>query len=178
MCICNVRCNAKAQGKIDILHPVKCCSCSSTAFKQTRIYKFGTLTYDTDIFAFLWTKQIGKGDIMSRFMVQSEKDQMKMNDQYLRDIILNFIIAGKDTSANTLTWFFYMLCKHPLVQEKVAGEVRGATQATQDENEISTYEFAQKITEEALEKMQYLHAALTETLRLYPAVPVVIFLIA
>lgn len=136
---------------------------------------------DEFIFELIWHKKeqmkyekfgIGKGDIMSRFMVQSEKDQMKMNDQYLRDIILNFIIAGKDTSANTLTWFFYMLCKHPLVQEKVAGEVRGATQATQDENEISTYEFAEKITEEALEKMQYLHAALTETLRLYPAVPV------
>jgi cytochrome P450 len=52
-----------------------------------------------------------------------------MTDQYLRDITLNFIIAGKDTSANTLTWFFYMLCKHPLVQEKLAGEVREATEA-------------------------------------------------
>jgi len=52
-----------------------------------------------------------------------------MTDQYLRDITLNFIIAGKDTSANTLTWFFYFLCKHPLVQEKLAGEVREATEA-------------------------------------------------
>lgn len=93
-----------------------------------------------------------------------------MTDQYPRDITLNFIIAGKDTSANTLTWFFYMLCKHPLVQEKLAGEVREATEA---DSNLFADDFAQLITEAALEKMQYLHAALTETLRLYPAGPVV-----
>lgn len=93
-----------------------------------------------------------------------------MNDQYLRDIILNFLIAGKDTSADTLTWFFYMLCKHPLVQEKVMLEVREATKA---DIHLSADEFSKKLTEKTLDKMQYLHAALTETLRLYPAVPMV-----
>ncbi|PRQ57681.1 putative abieta-7,13-dien-18-ol hydroxylase [Rosa chinensis] len=65
-----------------------------------------------------------KEDILSRFLLESEKNPEEMNDKYLRDIILNFMIAGKDTSANTLSWFFYMLCKHPLMQEKVAQEVR------------------------------------------------------
>lgn len=111
----------------------------------------------------------GKEDILSRFLMESAKDPENMTDTYLRDISLNFIIAGKDTSANTLTWFFYMLCRHPFVQEKIAQEVREATEA---EDNISTDEFANKLTEAALEKMWYLHAALTETLRLYPAVPV------
>ncbi|CAK9135197.1 unnamed protein product [Ilex paraguariensis] len=110
----------------------------------------------------------GKEDILSRFLVESEKDSENMNAKYLRDITLSFIIAGKDTSANTLTWFFYMLCRHPLVQEKVAQEVREATEA---EDNLSTDIFANRLTEAALDKMQYLHAALTETLRLYPAVP-------
>ncbi|XP_028080081.1 cytochrome P450 704C1-like [Camellia sinensis] len=113
--------------------------------------------------------QRGKEDILSRFLMESAKDPEKMTDKYLRDISLNFIIAGKDTSANTLTWFFYMLCRHPFVQEKIAQEVREATEA---EDNISTDEFANKLTEADLEKMWYLHAALTETLRLYPAVPV------
>ena len=113
-----------------------------------------------------------KEDILSRFLMERERDPENMTDQYLRDIILNFMIAGKDTSANTLTWFFYMLCKHPLVQWKVVQEVIEATQA---EDNICPDEFSRLMTEEALDRMQYLHAAITETLRLYPAVPVVIF---
>ncbi|KAK2980932.1 hypothetical protein RJ640_022911, partial [Escallonia rubra] len=110
----------------------------------------------------------GKEDILSRFLVESKKDPENMTDQYLRDITLSFIIAGKDTSANTLTWFFYMLCRHPLVQEKVAQEVIEATEA--DKN-LSADEFVLKLTETALDSMHYLHAAVTETLRLHPAVP-------
>lgn len=115
--------------------------------------------------------QSGKEDILSRFLMESTKDPENMTDQYLRDIILNFIIAGKDSSANTLTWFSYLVCKHPLVQERIAQEVREAAEAHEDS--ISPEEFSELITEEALNKMQYLHAAITETLRLYPAVPLV-----
>ncbi|GJX70914.1 cytochrome P450 704C1-like protein isoform X2, partial [Tanacetum coccineum] len=109
-----------------------------------------------------------KDDILSRFLIESEKDPENLNDKYLRDISLSFIIAGKDTSASTLTWFFYMLCKHNLIQEKVALEVK---QAIGTQYTYSIDEFSHKLTEMALDKMHYLHAALTETLRLYPAVP-------
>ncbi|KAL4567145.1 hypothetical protein LXL04_022719 [Taraxacum kok-saghyz] len=109
-----------------------------------------------------------KEDILSRFLIESKKDPM-MNDQYLMDIILNFLIAGKDTSANTLSWFFYMLCKNPLVQEKIVLEIEKL--AGSQENAATIEDFVDKITDEVLEKMHYLHAALSETLRLYPAVP-------
>lgn len=105
--------------------------------------------------------------------MESKKDPEEMNDKYLRDIILNFMIAGKDTSANTLSWFFYMLCKNPLIQEKVAQEVRDVTSSQDDVVDVE--EFIANITDTTLEQMHYLHAALTETLRLYPAVPVVNF---
>lgn len=89
---------------------------------------------------------------------------------YLRDIVLNIIIAGKDTTATTLAWFIYLLCKHPHVQDKVVKELREATKAKEVTNFV---EFANSLSEEVLENMQYLHAAITETLRIYPAVPVV-----
>ncbi|XP_057774457.1 cytochrome P450 704C1-like isoform X2 [Salvia miltiorrhiza] len=110
-----------------------------------------------------------KEDILSRFLIESEKDRENMTDEYLRDIILSFLIAGKDTSANTLAWFFYMLCKHPLIQEKVLQDVKSATEVR---DELSVDEFVLELSEIAVDRMQYLHAALTETLRLYPAVPV------
>lgn len=118
----------------------------------------------------------GKDDILSRFIIASEKDPEAMTDQYLRDIILNFIIAGKDTSANTLSWFFFMMCKHPLVQEKVVEEIRSSSSSSATGSKSGDGwdidDFALNLTEEVLDRMQYLHAAITETLRLYPALPV------
>ncbi|KAI3918111.1 hypothetical protein MKX01_041431 [Papaver californicum] len=111
-----------------------------------------------------------KEDILSRFLMASEKDPEKMTDKYLRDIILSFMIAGKDTSANTLSWFFYMICKHSLIQEKIVAEIRDVMDFNEKQTNIA--DFAMNLTDTILDKMNYLHAALTETLRLYPAVPV------
>ncbi|KAL6606286.1 hypothetical protein ACP70R_041939 [Stipagrostis hirtigluma subsp. patula] len=107
-------------------------------------------------------------DILSRFILASEKDPEMINDRYLRDIVLNFLIAGKDTTANTLSWFFYILCKNPIVQDKVALEIRESLEWAKEDN---IEKFIARLNEGAIDKMQYLHAAISETLRLYPAVP-------
>lgn len=122
--------------------------------------------------------QRNKEDILSRFILASNEDpDERITDKYLRDIILNFLIAGKDTSANTLSWFFYMLCKHPTIQERIALEIIESVGDKVVSNEKGNYssvdEFTARLTEQSMDKMQYLHAAITETLRLYPAVPVV-----
>ena len=44
---------------------------------------------------------------------------------------------------------------------------------TSQDDVVNVEEFIANITDTTLEQMHYLHAALTETLRLYPAVPVV-----
>ncbi|KAF7813285.1 cytochrome P450 704C1-like [Senna tora] len=107
---------------------------------------------------------VRNGDILSRFLELKETDP-----KYLRDITLCFIMAGKDTTATTLSWFLYLICKHPHIQEKIAQEI---WEATEIGDGSSIEELAAKVTEDSLEKMHYLHAALSETLRLYPAVPV------
>ncbi|XP_066374579.1 cytochrome P450 704C1-like [Miscanthus floridulus] len=114
--------------------------------------------------------QKAREEILSRFILESKRDPETMNDRYLCDIVLNFLIAGKDTTANTLSWFFYMLCKNPLVQDKVAHEIIELLEWAKEDYNIEN--FAARLTEGAIEKMHYLHAAISETLRLYPAVPV------
>ncbi|KAL6123320.1 hypothetical protein ACLB2K_075842 [Fragaria x ananassa] len=107
--------------------------------------------------------QLKKRDFISRLLETRETDP-----KYLRDMVLSFIAAGKDTTASALSWFFYMMCNNLDIQEKIAQEVREATglNSTSRADEV-----ASNLTEEALGKMQYLHAALSETLRLYPTVP-------
>ncbi|KAK4794954.1 hypothetical protein SAY86_012948 [Trapa natans] len=118
-----------------------------------------------------------KEDILSRFLLEGDKDPEKMNDKHLRDIILNFMLAGKDSTANSLSWFLYVLCKNPLVQETIFHEIVDAVVEGLDPPETGSGadgpedQFVTKITESALDHMHYLHAALSETLRLYPAIP-------
>jgi len=106
--------------------------------------------------------------MLSRFIEAATDESGTVDYKYLRDIILNIVIAGKDTTAGALAWFLYMACKHPEVQEKVREEAARATGASET---ATAEEFAQSLTDEALNKMHYLHAALTETLRLYPSLP-------
>ncbi|TVU31930.1 hypothetical protein EJB05_23642, partial [Eragrostis curvula] len=63
-----------------------------------------------------------KQDILSRFIETTADESGTVDYKYLRDIILNIAIAGKDTTAGALAWFLYMACKHPEVQEKICQE--------------------------------------------------------
>ena len=71
-------------------------------------------------------------DLLSRFTdlcKNGEKQIGKMyTDTALRDMILNFIIAGRDTTAATLSWFFYMMTCHPDVGDKIVEELYTVTQ--------------------------------------------------
>ncbi|KAL6123327.1 hypothetical protein ACLB2K_075849 [Fragaria x ananassa] len=102
-------------------------------------------------------------DFISKLLEAKETDP-----KYLRDMVFSFIAAGKDTTTSALSWFIYMMCKHLDIQEKIAQEVREATGLNITS---SSAEVAANLTEEALSKMQYLHAVLYETLRLYPTIP-------
>ncbi|CAO2167368.1 unnamed protein product [Urochloa humidicola] len=109
--------------------------------------------------------------MLSRFMeaaAASGDGSAAVDYKYLRDMVLNILIAGKDTTVEALAWFFYMACKHPRVQERVYHEAVEASGAGEG---VTVDEFVRCLTDEALGKMHYLHAALTETLRLYPALP-------
>ncbi|KAM0004276.1 putative abieta-7,13-dien-18-ol hydroxylase [Helianthus debilis subsp. tardiflorus] len=107
---------------------------------------------------------VTKEDILSRFMQMENRDP-----KYFRDIIMNYVLAGKDPIAATMTWFIYMLCKHPQVQDKVANDIKEAMYIKEEITNVANFEAC--LSEDALEKMQYLQATLAETIRLYPALP-------
>eukprot|EP00253_Pinus_taeda_P034337 PITA_34337 len=112
-----------------------------------------------------------KPDLLSRFIALTEKQPEKYSDKYLRDVIMNFMIAGRDTTAGTLCWFFHLLCKYPDVEKKLLQEIHDVVK----ENECVTTEesitmFSQSLTNTVLNNMHYLQATLSETIRLFPPV--------
>ncbi|CAM6114405.1 unnamed protein product [Calypogeia fissa] len=122
----------------------------------------------------------GRPDILSRFM--SITDRETYSDAHLRDVLINFIIAGRDTTALTLSWLFYELCRNPNVVENIISELKTVLEETPTEKEEVTdlqspgfgekvVAFSERLTYQNLGKLHYLHAAVTEALRLYPAVP-------
>ncbi|KAH7547763.1 hypothetical protein JRO89_XS14G0012000 [Xanthoceras sorbifolium] len=92
-------------------------------------------------------------DLLSRFM-NCIKD-----DKHLRDIVISFILAGRDTMASALTAFFFLLAHHPDVVSKIRAE---SDQATAGQLEFASYN--------QIREMHYLHASVYECLRLYPPV--------
>ncbi|CAN6273323.1 unnamed protein product [Urochloa humidicola] len=94
----------------------------------------------------------GRRDLLSRLMSSPPADCPEgYSDEFLRDFCISFILAGRDTSSVALTWFFWLLASHPDVESRVLADIARGGGAT---------------------SVDYLHAALTEAMRLYPPVPV------
>ncbi len=77
----------------------------------------------------------------------------------LRDQIIAVLLAGRDTTASTLSWTIYEIGRHPEVLVKLREEILRVVGPTR----TPTYE--------DLKSMKYLQNLMQETLRLYPAVP-------
>ncbi|KAK9059948.1 hypothetical protein SSX86_020652 [Deinandra increscens subsp. villosa] len=109
-----------------------------------------------------------RSDLLTIFMGLKDEQGQPFSDNFLRDICVNFILAGRDTSSVALSWFFWLLDRNPTVEEKVLGEMCRIVKEREDESENGNLIFRP----EEVKKMEYLHAALSESLRLYPSVPV------
>ncbi|XP_057439335.1 cytochrome P450 94A1-like [Lotus japonicus] len=92
-------------------------------------------------------------DMLSRFLKSGHSDE-----DFVTDIVISFILAGKDTTSAALTWFFWLLWKNPRVEEEVVREIR---EKSSEEGKVF----------EEVKEMVYTHAALCESMRLYPPVP-------
>ncbi|XP_010437072.1 PREDICTED: alkane hydroxylase MAH1-like isoform X1 [Camelina sativa] len=108
-------------------------------------------------------------DVLTFFMkLDATKYELldPIDDRFLRDVILGFIVSGRDTIASSLTWFFWLLSENPKVVAKIHQEINtnlprfvgsGLERPSHDPAELN--------------KLVYLHGALLESMRLYPPIP-------
>ncbi|KAL7111703.1 hypothetical protein ACP275_05G106600 [Erythranthe tilingii] len=118
----------------------------------------------------LMSQQNGGGgthhdDLLSRFMKKRES----YSDQFLQQVALNFILAGRDTSSVALSWFFWLVILNPRVEERILVELCSILTETRGGDTAKWVE--EPLIFEEVDRLVYLKAALSETLRLYPSVP-------
>lgn len=93
-------------------------------------------------------------DLLSRFMASID------DDNYLRDIVVSFLLAGRDTVASALTSFFYLISEHPEVEQAIRDESDRVMSGS--EEVVASYG--------KMRDMHYLHAAVHESMRLFPPI--------
>ncbi|CAM0950251.1 unnamed protein product [Alopecurus aequalis] len=90
-------------------------------------------------------------DLLSRFIASARDVD---DDKFLRDIVVSFLLAGRDTISSALTTLFMLLSKNPAV----AAAMRAETGSRKP------------VTYEHLKGLHYTHAVIHENLRLFPPV--------
>ncbi|PIM98438.1 Cytochrome P450 CYP4/CYP19/CYP26 subfamily [Handroanthus impetiginosus] len=88
----------------------------------------------------------------------------EISKEFWQDTMLNLIFAGKDTISAALTWFFWLLATNPEEEKRIRQEILTKLHVEEVRN--------WKLTNlEEVKNLIYLHGALCEALRLFPAVP-------
>ncbi|EOX92294.1 Cytochrome P450 [Theobroma cacao] len=103
-------------------------------------------------------------DLLTSYITEEKTTDLKCDDKFLRDTILNMMLAGRDTTSSGLTWFFWLVSRHPKVENKIIAELESIIPAEETKK-------WRLFNAEEVKNLVYLHGALCEALRLYPPVP-------
>jgi cytochrome P450 len=100
-----------------------------------------------------------RADLLSTLVsAVDEDDGTRMSDQQLRDEMMTLFLAGHETTANALTWTWYLLATHPDVEEALVAETRRA--------------LGDRVPALAdLPNLPYSDMVVRESMRLYPPAP-------
>ncbi|KAG2852869.1 hypothetical protein PC113_g14652 [Phytophthora cactorum] len=111
-------------------------------------------------------KMVAK-DLISLFMESNlrESEDMHIEDDdvtIMRDMVMTFIFAGKDTTAHSMSWFVVMMNRYPEVLRKIREEMKEKLPGLFN-GEIRVP------TQEQVRNLVYLEAVIKENMRLTPS---------
>jgi cytochrome P450/NADPH-cytochrome P450 reductase len=98
-------------------------------------------------------------DLLGYMLNACDEHNLGLSDENIRDQVVTFLIAGHDTTANTLAWTLYELARHPDIEEKLLQEIA--------DNHINHTDLP---TSEQVSNLKYMHRVIKEVLRKYPPV--------
>ena len=98
-----------------------------------------------------------RGDLLSMLLAarDEEGDGGQMTDLQVRDEVMTLFLAGHETTANAMTWTWYLLSQHPDVEAKLHAELDAVLEGRPP-------------TVEDVPRLRYTEMVLAESMRLYP----------
>lgn len=139
--------------------------------------ELNTLVYE--VIADRRSKEIEYDDLLTRLLraqdtevgvdpssPKTETNTGRMSDQQVRDEVMTIFIAGHETTANALTWTFYLLSQNPDVERRLHEELDSVLSNSNNDGT----RIRRNVSTDDIPKLQYTEKVFRESMRLYPPV--------
>ncbi|KAL0296166.1 UNVERIFIED_CONTAM: Flavonoid 3'-monooxygenase [Sesamum radiatum] len=109
-------------------------------------------------------KKEGRKDFLQVMLELHEKEdpEMSISVRQIKAVLVDFVLAGTDTTATTIEWAMAELLNNPKAMENIQNELSVVVGLN---NEVEEFH---------IPKLKYLEAVIKETMRLHPASPLLI----
>lgn len=114
-------------------------------------------------------------DLLDLFLTYRDEHGQPLTPRQLRDALLNYLLAGRDTTAESLSWASFELLQHPTAIEELRSEVAEHSirfgdaaidhENSEDNQRSSSFDFGHT------KQLHRVKAIYHESLRLHPSVP-------
>ncbi len=99
------------------------------------------------------------GNLLEAMIAAADQPDSGIDDSQVAGNVLTMLLAGEDTTANTLAWMIHLLWQNPDALAKATAEVRAVCGD------------ARELTIEHMASLDYVEACANETMRLKPVAP-------
>jgi cytochrome P450 len=100
-------------------------------------------------------------NLLEAMIVAADAPDSGIDDAQVAGNVLTMLLAGEDTTANTIAWMIWLLWRHPQALARAAEEVRRVVDPASP-------------THEQLNQLDYVEACAHETMRLKPVAPLLV----
>lgn len=102
-------------------------------------------------------------NLLQALLAANEREEARLTDEEVSGNVLTMLLAGEDTTANTVAWLLWLLQRNPAHRDQARAEVRrvlaGATIPSSTEQ---------------LGQLDYLEGCAMEAMRLKPVAPIIV----
>ncbi|KAI1762091.1 cytochrome P450 [Hypoxylon sp. FL1150] len=109
-------------------------------------------------------EKLERKELADRDILSVALESGAFTEENLVDQLMTFLAAGHETTATSMTWAVYMLCRYPDVQRRLRDEVRERLPPVGSGREVTALD---------IDHMPYLNAVCNEVLRYYAPVPLI-----